>query len=115
MLREGDPSAVISRLAQEDGVPICKAALDIFIRCYGVEAGNLAIKTLATGGVFIGGGIAPKLLDELKGGDFMEGFLDKGRMRGIMEKIPVKVVLEPRAALFGAAHYAHIMGTDAGA
>lgn len=113
-MTEDDPSVIISRLAQEDGVAICKRALEIFIRCYGAEAGNLAIKMLATGGVFIGGGIAPKLLDELKQGDFMEAFLNKGRMRSIMEDMPVKVVLEPRAALFGAAHYAQIMEDEAG-
>ena len=105
-LRVGDPSATISRLALAGQDPLCVAALDLFATIYGAEAGNLALKCLATGGVYIGGGIAPKILPALTGGAFMEGFQDKGRFGALMKDIPVSVATNPRTALLGAANYA---------
>jgi glucokinase len=78
----------------------------MFSTLYSAEAGNLALKCLATGGVFVGGGIAPKVLPVLQNGSFMRGFADKGRFTGLMNSIEVSVALNPRAALIGAAYYA---------
>ena len=88
--------------------PICELALDRFAMMYGAEAGNLALKLMATGGVYIGGGIAPKIIEKLKQPVFLEAFLAKGRMRYLMEQIPVRVIMTDRAALFGAAEFARI-------
>ena len=102
-----DPAAVVSRCALDGVDPVCVKALELFVSVYGAEAGNVALRMLATGGVFLGGGIAPKILPWLKrDGLFMTAFLDKGRMRPLLETIPVLVVLNDRAALWGAAHCA---------
>ena len=69
-------------------------------------AGNLALKTMATGGIYLGGGIVPKILAKLEGPTFMQAFVTKGRMQSLLEQIPVKVVLNDKAALQGVAHYA---------
>jgi glucokinase len=102
-----DPGAVVSRTAMAGGDPICVQALDLFVSAYGAEAGNVALRMLATGGVFLGGGIAPKILPRLQRDElFVSSFRDKGRMRPLLETIPVMVVLNDRAALWGAAHCA---------
>jgi glucokinase len=102
-----DAAAVVSRTAQEQADPICVQALDLFVSVYGAEAGNVALRMLATAGLFLGGGIAPKNLPAFKrDGLFMKAFLDKGRMRPLLETVPVLVVLNDRAALWGAAHCA---------
>ena len=77
---------------------------------YGAEASNLALKAMATGGLFLAGGISPKILDKLKGPLFMEAFLDKGRMRPLVESIPVQVVTNDKAGLLGAARCAAVRG-----
>lgn len=106
-LAKEDPAAVISRCGLDDADPVCVQALELFVSLYGAEAGNVALRMLATGGVFLGGGIAPKLLPRFKrDGLFLSSFLDKGRMRPLLEDIPVLVVLNDRAALWGAAHCA---------
>lgn len=105
-LRSGDPSAVISRAALEGRSPLCARALDIFVALYGAEAGNLALKVMATGGVFLGGGIAPKILPKLQEPAFREAFVAKGRMRPLLEAIPVRVIVNDKTALIGAARYA---------
>ena len=105
-IAEGDPGAVISHAAMEKGSEICQTALDLFVNIYGAEAGNIALKMLATGGVFIGGGIAPKILSELRKPHFMEAFLTKGRMRPLLEGVPVKVIVNDLTALHGAARVA---------
>ena len=86
-----------------------RKALGIFISLYGAETGNLALKFLSIGGVFVGGGIAPKLLPLLKEGSFMESFCNKGRFVDLMEAMPVKIVLEEKTALLGAKHYLSIV------
>jgi glucokinase len=101
----GDPAAAISRAARDDRDVLCAEALDLSIHLYGVEAGNLALKIMATGGVYLGGGIAPKNLERLKGPLFMQGFLDKGRMQSLLEAIPVKIIVNDRTALYGPALY----------
>jgi glucokinase len=105
-LAEGDPSAAVTETALAGKDPVCVEALERFSSLYGAEAGNLALKCLAVGGVFVGGGIAPKILPALQKGTFMQGFTDKGRYREMMQGMPVKVALNPRAPLIGAAHYA---------
>jgi glucokinase len=101
----GDPSAAVARAAAEARCPICVEAMDLFARLYGRETGNMALKHLALGGVYLGGGVAPKNLDLLRDRGFVAAFLDKGRMRPVMEQIPVRVILEQRTPLFGAARF----------
>jgi len=105
-LRNGDPAAIISEVALAGGHPLCMSALDLFVSVYGSEAGNLALKALAVGGVFVGGGIAPKIQAKLVGGSFLAAFSDKGRYASLLGSIPVRLVLNPRAPLLGAAQVA---------
>ena len=102
-MKEADPSAVITRAALEEKSDLCVQALDLFVSVYGAEAGNLALRVKATGGVFLGGGIAPKIIEQLKSPAFMEAFTAKGRMRPLLEAVPVRVVLNDMTALLGAA------------
>ena len=101
-----DPNAVIAELALKAKSEICEKALDMFVSAYGAEAGNLALKVLAVGGLYVGGGIAPKILEKLKDGTFMKAFTDKGRLSQLLINTPVRVILESRTALLGAAAYA---------
>lgn len=107
-----DPNAVITELALSARSEICEKALDIFVSAYGAEAGNLALKLLSVGGVYIGGGIAPRILEKLKDGAFMKAFTDKGRLSQLLVHMPVRVVLESRAALLGAAAYAEARAAE---
>jgi glucokinase len=106
LMREKDPSAVISQAALDGKSDLCVHALDMFISCFGAEAGNLALKFLATGGVFVGGGIAPKIIQKLREKTFVDAFTDKGRFKHVLEAIPVRVILNDKTALLGAARYA---------
>jgi glucokinase len=101
----GDRSAAIARAAAEAKCPICVEAMELFASLYGREVGNAALKHLALGGVYIGGGVAPKNLDLLCAGGFAAAFLDKGRMTALLERMPVKIILEQRTPLFGAARF----------
>ncbi len=105
-MRQQDPPAVITQAALEGGSELCRQALDLFIALYGAEAGNLALKFMATGGVYLGGGIAPRIIQKLQGPGFMEAFTAKGRMRQVLEGIPVRVITNPDTPLLGAALYA---------
>jgi glucokinase len=109
-MAQSDPSAVISRAGINGECPLCEQALDLFVSVYGAEAGNLALKVKATGGIFLGGGIAPKLLPKLSGPGFMTAFLNKGRLRPLLETIPVKVITNDSTALLGAARCAVVKG-----
>jgi len=102
----GDPGAAISRAASCGKSALAEQALDLWISIYGAEAGNMALKILATGGVFLAGGIAPKILSRLSGPLFMQAFLGKGRMQALLEGIPVRVITNPKTGLLGAARYA---------
>ncbi len=101
-----DPNAVIGRHAVAGSDPLCVATIDLFAECYGAEAGNLALKGLATGGVFLAGGIAPKILPRLRAGGFVERFRDKGRLSYVVDAIPVHVVLDQDVPLHGAVRVA---------
>lgn len=111
-LRSADPAAAISRAALLERDDICVEALDLFVHFYGVEAGNLALKMMATGGVYLGGGIAPKIIEKLRGERFIQGFRSKGRMQPLLESMPVQVILNDRTALYGPAVYAVLSGND---
>lgn len=101
-----DPSAVISSYALRRCDLACEQALDLFFELYGAEAGNLALRTLPTGGLYVVGAIAIKNLEKLQDGTFMRAFRRKGRLREVLEQIPVHVALEHRVGLLGAARQA---------
>jgi glucokinase len=101
----GDPSAAISRAAVSAKAALAEQALDLWISIYGAEAGNMALKVLASGGVFLAGGIAPKILQKLAGPLFMQAFLSKGRLQLVLEDIPVRVITNGNTGLLGAACY----------
>jgi glucokinase len=101
-----DRAAVISRFALDHADPLCERALGMFAAIYGSEAGNLALKVLATGGVYVAGGIAPKILAKLRGSEFIGAFMDKGRMSPLVAAIPLHVVLATDVGLLGAAAHA---------
>jgi len=102
-LEAGDAPAVISRHGVAGTDPLCQGALEMFVSALGALAGNVALTLEAYGGVYIGGGIAPKILDALRGSAFLEAFRSKGRLAGLLEAIPVRVVLDERVGLEGAA------------
>lgn len=112
-LAHGDAAATISRAAVSGKSPMAEHVLDLWISIYGAEAGNLALKLMATGGIYLGGGIAPKLVSKLAGPLFMQAFLNKGRMQSLLESIPVRVIINDKIALFGAARYAAAKGAVA--
>ncbi len=105
-IAQGDPSAAISKSALEGTSAICVQALDIFVSLYGAEAGNLALKMLATGGLYVGGGIAPKIVRKLSSTAFMKAFSAKGRVGGLLKDIPVRVITNDKTALLGAGRVA---------
>ncbi|MGB7573269.1 MAG: glucokinase [Thermodesulfobacteriota bacterium] len=98
-----DPPEVISEMARHRKSKLCWKALDLFTSIYGAAAGNLALQVMAVGGVYVGGGIAPKIIWKLKDGTFMKALKDKGRLSRIVAQIPVKVIMNERTALLGAA------------
>lgn len=103
-MEKEDPAKVISE--ERKNCPTCFKTIERFTSIYGGEAGNLALKFLALGGIYVGGGIAPKLLDALKEGSFMRSFVSKGRFNPLLSSIKVQVILNPQTALLGAAEYA---------
>lgn len=102
-MRSGDAAAAVAQAGLTGRDDICFEALVWFVRLYGAEAGNLALKTMSRGGLYVGGGIAPKILPLLQDGAFLDAFRDKGRMRPLLEEMPVKVILNDRAGLYGPA------------
>ena len=113
-MRTEDPNAVIGELGESGASELCVEALNIFVSAYGAEAGNLALKILAVGGMYVGGGIAPKLLKKMQDGTFMKAFTDKGRLSDLLVQTPVRLILESRAALMGAAAYAEARAAEIG-
>lgn len=97
----GRAAAIVASADRAD--PICIETMELFVRLYGAETGNQALKHMAIGGVYIGGGIAPKIIHWLKRPGFIQAFRDKGQMRGLMEKMTVKVIMNERTALYGPA------------
>ena len=105
-LRADEPPRVITRAALDNKSELCVKSLDLFVCYYGAEAANLALKVFATGGVYIGGGIAPKIIDKLKDGRFMEAFLGENRLKDLLQAMPVRVIMNDKTALIGAARFA---------
>jgi glucokinase len=104
-----DPAELPARISQsalERRCPLCMEAMEIFVEAYGSEAGNLALRYVATGGVYVGGGIAPKIMPALESGPFLDAFRAKGRMRDLVTTMPLSVILNPDAGLIGAAVHA---------
>ena len=104
-LRHGDPAPIISQHALDGKSSLCGQAIEIFVSLYGAEAGNLALKLMATGGVYLGGGIAPKIISKMKEPAFMNAFTTKGRMRPLLQDMPVRLIMNPKTALLGAARH----------
>ncbi|MEM7554416.1 MAG: glucokinase [Cyanobacteria bacterium P01_A01_bin.84] len=98
-----DPGAVIGNAALKKSDRLSEQTMEIFVEVYGAEAGNLALKLLPYGGLYIAGGIAPKILTLIKSGNFLLNFTQKGRMRSLLEDIPVRIILNPQVGLIGAA------------
>lgn len=111
-MRTEDPGAVISRAALNGTSELCAQALGLFVSVYGAEAGNLALKFLATGGVFLGGGIAPKIVQKLMEPAFLNAFMTKGRMKPLLQATPVRVILNDKTALLGAARFAALCAAE---
>lgn len=102
-MASADPAAAVSRHALAGDSDLCVAALDLFVEIYGAEAGNLALKLLAHGGLYVGGGIAPKILPKLIDGRFRASYLRKGRLSGVLEQIPLRIITCEETPLMGAA------------
>lgn len=100
-----DPNSVIANVALAGRNALCERTLDMFVSAYGAAAGNFGLTTLSSGGLYVGGGIAPRILEKLKCGAFMQAFVDKGRLRRVLEAMPVHVILDSTTALQGAAAY----------
>jgi glucokinase len=107
-LKNTDPPVAITRAALAGKSELCTKTLELLITYYGAESANLALKMLATGGVYVGGGIAPKLIERLKDGTFMKAFIGEGRMKDLLAAMPVRVIMNDKTALIGAARYAAI-------
>lgn len=110
-LREDDPASAISHFGLEGRDPLAVRALEAFVRAYGAFAGNMALTVLARGGVYIAGGIAPKIAAKLQDGAFMSAFRDKGRFKALLSTVPVHVVMNPGVGLYGAMEVAHRAAT----
>jgi glucokinase len=105
-MKNTDAGVVISKYANSGECTMCAKTIDIFVNCLGAEASNMALKTMSTGGVFLGGGIPAKLLSHIQSVAFLHAFNDKGRLSSVMENMPVLVILNDQAALLGAAYHA---------
>jgi len=110
-LKQGDPSAHVSAHGLDGKNELCVKTLEMFVSIYGSEAGNLALKLMATGGIYVGGGIAPRIISKLTKAGFMRPFADKGRMKEMLEAISVKVILNDKTALLGAGRCAALTGS----
>jgi glucokinase len=107
-----DPNAVIGQCGEDGSSEICAETLRMFVSALGAEAGNVALKVLAMGGMYLGGGIAPKILKTLQSGGFTQAFLDKGRLSPLLEAVPVRVILDDSCALLGAAAFAEARAAE---
>jgi glucokinase len=105
-MKRSDPGLVISKYADSRECPMCVRTTEIFVSAFGAEAGNMALKTMSTGGVYLGGGIPAKMLNEERRAMFIQSFNEKGRLSRVMQTMPVRIILNDQAALLGAARYA---------
>ncbi|HWB32460.1 MAG TPA: glucokinase [Acidobacteriaceae bacterium] len=111
-MAESDPNAVIGACGEDGSSELCAETMKMFASAYGAEAGNIALKVLAVGGMYVGGGIAPKARKTLAAGGFMQAFLDKGRLSPVLEAMPVRIILDETCALLGAAAYAEARAAE---
>lgn len=111
-LQTGPRAATITAAALKGECPACLRTMELFVGLYGAEAGNLALKLMATGGIYIGGGIAPKILPLLDSDIFRSAFMHKGRLTSVLQKVPVRVIMTDLAPLFGAAYVACLLADD---
>ena len=111
-IQSEDPNAVIGQCGEDGSSEICAETLRMFASAFGAEAGNVGLKVLAAGGIYLGGGIAPKILKTLQGGEFAQAFLDKGRLSPLLEAMPVRVILDDTCALLGAAAFAEARAAE---
>ncbi len=102
-----DPAAVITAWGTTHRDPACVRTIEWFVSLYGAQAGNVALQFLTLGGLYVGGGIAPRMLDKFKEGGFLQAFLDKGRMKDLLETMPIRMILTDEAALYGAAQFSY--------
>jgi len=109
-IESGDKTAAVSMAALSNKSELAVKALDIFVAAYGAMAGNLALLMMSIGGLYVGGGIAPKICEKLEDGTFMRAFSDKGRFSSLVASVPVHIILEDKTALFGAARAALFVG-----
>ena len=107
-----DPNSVIGHCAEDGSSELCAETMSMFAAAYGAMAGNVALTVLATGGIYLGGGIAPKTLKTLQHGEFLQAFLDKGRMDTILKTVPVRVIMDDTCALLGTAAYAEARAAE---
>jgi glucokinase len=107
-----DPNKVIGECGEDGSSAICFETLQTFAAAFGAEAGNVALKVLAMGGMYLGGGIAPKILKTMQSGAFLQAFLDKGRLSPLLETVPVRIILDETCALLGAAAYAEARAAE---
>jgi glucokinase len=111
-MQSEDPNAVIGQCGEDGSSEICAETLSMFASAFGAEAGNLGLKVLSMGGMYLGGGIAPKILKTLQKGEFAQAFLDKGRLSPLLEAVPVRVILDDTCALLGAAAVAEARAAE---
>jgi glucokinase len=111
-MKTEDPNAVIGECAEDGSSVLCAETMATFAAAYGAETGNIALKVLAAGGMYLGGGIAPKALKTLQAGGFMQAFLDKGRLSPVVEAMAVRVILDETCALLGAAAFAEAKAAE---
>lgn len=111
-MEKEDPNAVIGQCGEDGSSEICAETLRMFVSALGAEVGNVALKVLAMGGMYVGGGIAPKILKTLEDGEFARAFLDKGRLSPLLEAMPVRVILDDTCALLGAAAFAEARAAE---
>lgn len=107
-MKNEPPPLVISKMAAKIKDPACVRAIEWFLSLYGAEAGNLALKMMSLGGFYIGGGIAPNLIEEMKSGEFLSSFMSKGRFQPLLESMPIYVILNDDASLLGAAYFCSV-------
>ena len=107
-----DPNAVIGQCGEDGSSEICAETLRMFASAVGAEAGNVGLNVLASGGMYLGGGIAPKILKTMQSGEFAQAFLDKGRLSPLLEAMPVRIILDDSCALLGAAAFAEARAAE---
>ncbi len=107
-MKNESPPLVVSKMAATIKDPACVRAIDWFLSLYGAESGNLALKMMSLGGFYIGGGIAPNLIEQMSSGDFLSSFMGKGRFQPLLESMPIYVILNDDASLLGAAYYCSV-------